>query len=83
MVRFALGRNRGGRMRYYRVDVLYNLFGEYSVQREWGLGGLCGPRGNSRITWFANLRDACLAAERWQKRAIRRGYADVTRPPRP
>ena len=75
MIGFHLLRNRKGDARYYRVDVAYNLFGEYSVLREWGLRGKPGGgSGNRKITWFSNLREACLAAERWQKRAMRRGY---------
>lgn len=74
MVRFHLRRNRGGPSSYYQVEVSYNLFGEYSVQREWGRDGKPGLGGSCRIAWFANLRDACLAAERWQNRAVRRGY---------
>ncbi|MDZ4134212.1 MAG: WGR domain-containing protein [Paracoccaceae bacterium] len=75
MVHFLLLGNGGARARYYRVDVAYNLFGEYTVLREWGLRARCGALGGQRrITWFSNLRDACLAAERWQKRAMRRGY---------
>jgi predicted DNA-binding WGR domain protein len=75
MIGFHLLLNSKGRARYYRVDVDYNLFGEYSVLREWGLRGRPGAiSGQRQITWFANLREACLAAERWQKRAMRRGY---------
>jgi len=76
MIGFHLLRNRGGQARYYRVDVDYNLFGEYSVLREWGLKGRPGAStGQHRIDWFSNLREAALAAEGWQKRAQRRGYA--------
>jgi predicted DNA-binding WGR domain protein len=75
MIGFHLLRNRKGDARYYRVDVAYNLFGEYSVLREWGQRGRPGATsGQRQITWFSNLRDACLAAEQWQKRALRRGY---------
>ncbi|QCO56111.1 WGR domain-containing protein [Pseudorhodobacter turbinis] len=71
-------RNRKGHARYYRVDVAYNLFGEYSVLREWGLPGKPGASsGNRKITWFSNLREACLAAEHLQSRASRRGYAQT------
>ena len=88
MIGFHMLRNQGGASRYYRVDVAYNLFGEYSVLREWGLRGRPGAgTGQRRITWFANLREACMAAERWQKRARRRGYSrlmadapDMTKP---
>jgi predicted DNA-binding WGR domain protein len=74
MIGFHMLRNRGGQARYYRVDVAYNLFGEYSVLREWGLRGLPGRGGARRITWFANLRDACIAAEELARRARKRGY---------
>lgn len=57
--------------RYYRVEIAYNLFGEYSVLREWGPTGRPGQR---LVVWFSNLREACGAADRWHKRAARRGY---------
>lgn len=56
---------------YYRVAVEYNLFGEYSVMREWGPSGRPGAQ---MLHWFSNLREACLAAEHSRKRALRRGY---------
>lgn len=56
---------------FYRVDVSDNLFGEYTVLREWGRRGRrCG----SRVSWFSNLRDAAEAADRWGGRAAKRGY---------
>lgn len=58
--------------RYYRVDVTYNLFGEYSVMREWGASGRPGQH---LLVWFSNLREACIAAEHWRKHASRRGYS--------
>ena len=56
---------------FYRVDVGYNLFGEYSVVREWGDNGRNGVH---RIAWFSNLRDAAQAADRWHEKACARGY---------
>jgi len=75
MIACHLLRQRNGTARYYHVDVVDNLFGEYTVLREWGVshGGRCLSE-VQRINWFSNLRDACLAAERWRKRAERRGY---------
>lgn len=74
MIGFHMLRNRKGQARYYRVDVDYNLFGEYSVLREWGAKGKPGTGAARRVTWFSNLRDAVLAAEGWKNRALRRGY---------
>ena len=71
LIRSGVAQKTGPRARYYRVEVAYNLFGEYSVVREWGPKG---RRGQHMLVWFSNLRDACLAAERWRKRALRRGY---------
>lgn len=56
---------------FYRVEVNYNLFGEYTVIREWGR---VGSRGCHVSAWFANLRDAVLAADRSCHRATARGY---------
>lgn len=57
--------------RFYRVEVSENLFGEYSVLREWGRAG---RRARPLVTWFSNLRDAVVAAERWGRGAQRRGF---------
>ncbi|MCH8466854.1 MAG: WGR domain-containing protein [Roseinatronobacter sp.] len=62
--------------RFYRVDVTYNLFGEYSVIREWGR---TGGKGRHMVACFGNLRDALRAADRWHKHAFRRGYRMVLR----
>lgn len=56
---------------FYRVDVTYNLFGEYTVIREWGQ---VGSRGRNVNAWFANLRDAILVADQFYRRATDRGY---------
>ncbi|HEY0212869.1 MAG TPA: WGR domain-containing protein [Paenirhodobacter sp.] len=56
---------------FYRVDLTGNLFGEYSVAREWGRQGR--PLG-LRVALFGNLREAAQAADHWQRGARRRGY---------
>jgi len=71
LLTFLMIRTAQARARFYRVEVAYNLFGEYSVVREWGS---MGQKGQHLLVWFSNLRDACMAAERWRKRAMRRGY---------
>lgn len=72
LLTFLMTRTARPGARFYRVEVAYNLFGEYSVVREWGPKG---RRGQHLLVWFSNLREACIAAERWRKRAARRGYA--------
>lgn len=56
---------------FYRVEVADNLFGEYTVLREWGPAGRSGRQ---VVNWFSNLREAVTAADRWQRRARSRGY---------
>ena len=59
------------RPRYYRVEIAMNLFDEVSVMREWGVtGGL----GRSMVNIYGNLREASTAADRYRRRAQRRGY---------
>lgn len=48
------------------------LFSEVSVLREWGVAG---RKGQSVINNFTNLREASEAADRFRKRALKRGYA--------
>lgn len=57
--------------RYYRVAVEYTLFGDYSVQREWGKSG---RKGAAISRWYSNLRDAVFAAEACKRAAQRKGY---------
>jgi len=59
------------RPRFYRVEIAANLFGEWSVLREWGV---CGRRGSQRIALFSDLRTASKAADRARNRMLRRGY---------
>ncbi|MCU0814953.1 MAG: WGR domain-containing protein [Cypionkella sp.] len=71
MLTFLLTRRTPPGERFYRVEVADNLFGEYSVVREWGQRG---KRGQQMLVWFSNLREACIAAENWRRRAVGRGY---------
>ena len=57
--------------RFYRVEISDNLFGEYTVLREWGQHG---RGGRQSLRWFSNLRDAVCAAETARRRAQKRGY---------
>ncbi|WP_339114041.1 WGR domain-containing protein [Thioclava sp. GXIMD2076] len=64
--------HRPSAQEFYRVEVSDNLFGEYTVQREWGRDGRA--RGMRNVL-FTNLRDAVQAADTWRLKAARRGYA--------
>jgi hypothetical protein len=56
---------------FYRVDITQNLFGEYSVIREWGRSG---QRGRHVVSWISNLRDVIMIADGWQQSVHSRGY---------
>ncbi len=62
---------KSGGTRYYRVEIAYTLFGDFSVIREWGTKG---RRGRHLIRLFSNLREASSAADKWRDGALRRGY---------
>jgi len=78
MLTFVLMRDSARSRRFWRVEVEYNLFGEYSVLRECGR---CGSGGRQRLVWFSNLRDACVATDRWRRRVERRGYRTLGHTP--
>lgn len=63
--------------RYYRIELADNIFGEYTLLREWGVARP-GTAPRPRVMWFANLREACLAADRTLARVQRRGYRPRT-----
>lgn len=69
MLTLLLHRDRAAS--FYRVEVTYNLFDEYTVAREWGASGRARGR---RLTWFSNLRDAVQAVDHWHGTALSRGY---------
>lgn len=57
--------------RYYRLAILPNLFGEWSLAREWGR---IGSGGRCRLDWYtteAEAEGALLALEASKQR---RGY---------
>ncbi|WP_316015286.1 WGR domain-containing protein [Roseobacter sp. HKCCA0434] len=66
--------NRRLRPFFYRVEIVGNLFGEFSVVREWGrLGG----RARERVELFEGLLEASRAADRYRRGRLRRGYARI------
>lgn len=57
--------------RFYRMAVLPNLFGEWTLCREWGR---IGRGGQTRLDWFAAKEDATTALLALEKAKRRRGY---------
>lgn len=57
--------------RFYSLTVLPNLFGEWSLQREWGR---IGRGGQIRISFFPSHSQALEAFHRLKAAKIRRGY---------
>ncbi|MFS1808947.1 WGR domain-containing protein, partial [Bacillus anthracis] len=56
---------------FYSLTVCPNLFGEWSLQREWGR---CGRGGQMRISFFPSREKALLAFHRLKAAKIKRGY---------
>lgn len=57
--------------RYYRLEILTNLFEEFSVLREWGMRG---GKGRQVISLFPDLMSASHAADRLREEKLRKGY---------
>lgn len=71
MVEALLYRTCRKHVRYYRVEIAFNLFTEASVVIEWGLRG---GTPNRLIFCHGDLRGASAAADKYRERALRRGY---------
>lgn len=61
--------------RFYRLSVLPNPFGEWTLAREWGR---IGTRGQSRLDWFRTRSEAEQALLDMKTFKTRRGY--LTKP---
>jgi len=57
--------------RFYSLTILPNLFGEWSLQREWGR---IGRNGQIRIAFFPSHSQALQAFHRIKVSKTRRGY---------
>lgn len=57
--------------RFYRMAVLPNLFGEWTLLREWGR---IGQGGQVRMDWFADENQAVVALVTLEAAKRRRGY---------
>lgn len=58
--------------RYYTVEILQDLFGEWSLRASWG--GLGGRRGNIQVKHMPNYASAIAAMNQITKRRQVRGY---------
>lgn len=57
--------------RYYRMSVLPNLFGEWTLRREWGR---IGRRGQVRLDLFRSYTEAKVALKLLFDAKCKRGY---------
>lgn len=63
--------------RYYRIEVVPTLFGDWSLRRMWGR---IGTRGQARIELFPTRADALRAARGLEMTRSRRGYIRLVEP---
>lgn len=57
--------------RFYRMSVMPNLFGEWTLLREWGR---IGQRGQVRMDWFSDEVQAVAALVTLETSKRQRGY---------
>lgn len=57
--------------RFYRMAVMPNLFGEWTLYREWGR---IGQGGQVRMDWFENENQAVAALITMETSKRQRGY---------
>ena len=57
--------------RFYRVEVLTDLFGEFGVERRWGR---IGGRGRCQLASYSSTSSAAAAASALVRVKERRGY---------
>ena len=64
--------------RFYRMEIVRGLFGDWGLVREWGRIGQCGQ---TRTDWFTCEANACEARRDLQVQKIKRGYFAAPSPP--
>lgn len=62
---------RRNQARFYRMAVLPNLFGEWTLERQWGR---IGQGGQTRMDWYAREDEAGAALLSLEAAKRRRGY---------
>ena len=60
-------------LRFYTLQVLPNLFGEWGLLRGWGR---IGRGGQLRADWFATQQEAVKAMEMLERAKRQRGYRE-------
>jgi predicted DNA-binding WGR domain protein len=58
-------------LRYYAMQVMPNLFGEWGLLRVWGR---IGRSGQLRVDWFATQQEAVRALQTLEQAKRKRGY---------
>ena len=61
--------------RFYILEVTPDLFGGVILVRNWGRRG---HHGRELRQWFPDALQAERERDRWQRRKMRRGYAEVS-----
>ena len=62
--------------RYYHVELVEDLFGDWTLVQCWG--GLGSRRGRLRIVWVSSHEDGLERIEMIEKRRVQRGYQAVS-----
>lgn len=57
--------------RYYYITISPDLFGCWTLSRQWGR---IGSQGRTQIQSYPNQKAAVADQQRWVRRKIRRGY---------
>lgn len=58
-------------LRFYTLQVMPNLFGEWGLTRAWGR---IGRGGQLRVDWFATQQEAARALQKLERAKRKRGY---------
>ena len=60
-------------LRFYTLQILPNLFGEWGLLRAWGR---IGRGGQLRVEWFATQQEAVRALQALEQAKRKRGYRE-------
>ncbi len=71
---YMTGTDSSGHARFYRAFVTADLFGGWSLVREWGR---CGSAGQCKVDWVPELSEALKKLQQLAYRKIRQGFQPV------